>query len=251
MLLRSFLCALLVVALTAGTALADETYGSDELDRPLSTWVAGQNEAPDSKVDATQEPENPPGDGPPFLGEELSGSKMVFVLDRSCSMNWGVMAFSPVYDSNGGLVSNPNRWQVVQSETANAISALDPDTDMFEIILYSSSYMVWRNSLVVPVESEKADGISYIYGIHAQGGTRFHGPLNHAFTHSGYQEADTIIFMTDGFPFDGSQVQSSWNGWMGSKNSEFYFQGFQIGGGSLNSIMAWIDAQPQAAVELK
>lgn len=237
--------------MVTNVAWAEETYGSDELDRPLSSWVAGQNEAPDSKVDATQEPENPPGEGPPFLGEELSGTKMVFVLDRSCSMNWGVMAFSPVYGANGNLISNPNRWQVVQSETANAISALDDETDLFEIILYSSSYMVWRNQLVVPTESEKADGISYVYGIHAQGGTRFHGPLNHAFTHSGYQEADTIVFMTDGFPFDAGQVQSSWSAWMGAKSSEFFFQGFQIGGGSLNSIMAWIDGQSQAKVDLK
>lgn len=235
--------------LFTSNAYATDTYGSSELDRPLSTWVAGYNESPDSKVDATTEPEVPIGNTPPFLGEEIGGGHIVFVLDRSCSMNGG-MTFSPVYNASGNLISNPNRWQVTQSETANAISALSEE-NTFDVILYSTTYMVWSNSLQVANAANKSSAISFVYGVIAQGGTYYNNVLNHAFTHSGYANADTIVFMTDGYPADGGSVQNNYPNWIGAKSNEFRFQGFQIGGGNLHAIMAFIDGQPKSSVVLK
>jgi len=260
--MRTFALALVGLLVLGSTAIAQNNnrngFTPQEMDRPLSTWSAGEAEAPgtNSEFDPpAPEPEDPPSGGPTFLGETLDGDNFVFVLDKSGSMGarMSAPAGTEITDQNGNLISNPSRWQVIQSEASNAIRQMTED-DTFDLVLFTTRYVVCFNSLTMADGSGKSTGLSFMYRHRAGGGTGFNGPLSHAFSHGGYEAMDTCVFMTDGYPFDGAQTQRNYPGWVNGQKAavdDFKTKAYQIGGGGLNSFMSWLAGQNYTTVTLK
>ena len=229
-----------------------EGFATHDMDRPVGAWEAAARENPGFIAEEPPDPLTDPERT--FLGEMLRGSDFVFVLDKSGSMRSRNVGFSPVSGSGGNMISNPTRWQVIQSETANAISAMR-DRDTFDIVLFTSRISgVFRRSLVTADAAGKSAGVGWIYGHRAGGGTGFYSPLSHAFTQYDSSVVDSILFMTDGYPFDGSRTLGALPGWLNgahAANSDFILKGYQIGGSSLNSFMRSLSGLSHTEVSLK
>ena len=183
---------------------------SGDLDRPIPTWQALSDEAdlnpeaPDLP-DEPEEPESPDipdepeSDPPTFMGEEIEGSKIVFVIDASLSMRNSYSPGYPVYNSSGSMVSSPTRWQAAQSEAAGAIAALDVQAE-FDVILFGGIVDACFGSLSQATASNKMRAIAWIFSNGLTYKTVTYDALLPAFNSYG-KDLDTIMLMTDGQPY--------------------------------------------------
>lgn len=225
---------------------------SGNLDRPTSTWDAEDAEdemnpdpPPDEEDEEDPEDDDEEGDDPEFMDEELEGNQIVLCLDASGSMSIGYDPGYPVYNSSGGIISYPDRWETVQSEAANAINAMT-DEHLFDVVIYDTYVAAcFGPGLVEATSGNKSQAISWIYAKHTTGCTNSYDALMHAFNDYG-TDLDIIMFMSDGMPntalslghgacswYSGSQsdILNAIGPWsQAQQNPNFVFKVIQVGG---------------------
>ncbi len=113
-----------------------------------------------------------------FFGTEGTGTRFVFVFDRSASM-----------DEDGGRPLRAAKEQLLKS--------LEPLTDLhqFNIIFYNEEFIVWRQrELPFAKDQQKESAAKFVRGMTARGGTEHLKPLLEAIK----LKPDVIFFLTDG-----------------------------------------------------
>ncbi len=142
------------------------------------------------------EPEPSPNEtegGTRFYGIETRSTHIVFILDRSGSMQ--------MPDAKG----QGSKIDVAKSELVKAITSL-PDNATFNIIFYNSTWDVWKKKMTVATPSNRRKAVAWVKGIKEVGATNIFDPLERAFELAGrgtHDKAyklvlDTIFFMSDG-----------------------------------------------------
>jgi len=147
---------------------------------------------------------SPPDADPPGGGgilEEPEATSIVFVLDRSGSMN----AASITMEVPG--IPSANRWQAVQYELGRAVDNLDPET-IFSIVIFNHTYVMWRPMLVDATEANKDAAKGWVNSQQAQGGTSFVAPISAAIDIDG-GPPEVIMFLSDGAPNEGYAAVAS------------------------------------------
>ncbi|MCL2004540.1 MAG: VWA domain-containing protein [Planctomycetaceae bacterium] len=112
-----------------------------------------------------------------LFGQSGTGTKFVYVFDRSASMDG-------------------RRMQMAKAELIRSLDALG-DSHQFNIIFYNHEVQVWRaspRSLIYATPTNKQSAIRFIEGITPIGGTQHYHPLLEAISH----RPDVIFFLTDG-----------------------------------------------------
>jgi hypothetical protein len=158
---------------------------------------------------------------PKFFGQEVMSKKIMFVIDRSGSMQ----ARDPVLkkDEGGGLrPADPNhkpgpedpwggdtslpleraRIERVKKELCKCIAGMDPKTK-FNVIYFSSSMAIWQNKLVYANTKNKNSAIKWVSGLGPMGATHTDDALKKAFED---EEFDTLFLLSDGQPFRNGQM---------------------------------------------
>lgn len=161
-----------------------------------------------------------------YYGVSTAGKNIVFVIDVSGSMEGknegnltdkmraeaaekaGTAAGSAIGGKLGGLVSQgvkreSTKLASVKRELGPAIRGLD-ETTRFTIVLFSNSAEYWNEDLVKAGSASKSEASMYVERLESSGGTAALKGLQAAFDVAG---ADTIFFLSDGFPSDASSSQ--------------------------------------------
>ncbi|NRA94962.1 MAG: HEAT repeat domain-containing protein [Planctomycetes bacterium] len=131
--------------------------------------------------------------GTRFYGIETRSKHIVFILDRSGSMQL------PDAKGQGSKIS------VAKNELTKAITSL-PDNATFNIIFYNSTWDVWRKKMAVATLANRKKAVAWVKGVQEVGATNIFDPLERAFqlagrgTHDKTYKLllDTIFFMSDG-----------------------------------------------------
>ncbi|MCD4656161.1 MAG: choice-of-anchor D domain-containing protein [Planctomycetes bacterium] len=97
-----------------------------------------------------------------FEWESAEPGSYIFVLDRSGSMSARFGYGFPVYDRNGNVIPYPNRWQGMQSITAEKINALNSH-QTFDVITFGTSIYICNSSLRPATSGNKATAIAWLY----------------------------------------------------------------------------------------
>jgi hypothetical protein len=130
---------------------------------------------------------------PKFFGKEIVSKRFCFVIDVS-----GTMHQEDKYSGGeGGQPVVARRVDMVKDQLKKMVAALDPKTK-FNIIAFSSGVQMWQErKLVSATAQNKQDAIDFVNRFNAFGTTHADEALKEAFAN---QEADTIVFLTDGAP---------------------------------------------------
>ena len=142
------------------------------------------------------DPESAPNErkgGTRFYGIETRSKHIVFILDRSGSMQ--------MPDAKG----KGSKIDVAKDEVIKAITSL-PDDSTFNIIFYNSTWDVWKKKMTVATAANRKKAVTWVKGIEEVGATNIFDPLERAFQLAGrgtHDKAyklllDTIFFMSDG-----------------------------------------------------
>lgn len=126
---------------------------------------------------------------PSFYGMTIYAKRVVFVIDRSGSMN--------------STVNGETRLQRAQQELQRAIKALSP-SDHFNIVAFDDRMEVFSRRLMPATEANKEDGIRFGYGLEPGGGTACYEPLKMGLEAS--NDLELILFLSDGEPTAGALV---------------------------------------------
>lgn len=143
-----------------------------------------------------------------FYGITTRSSRILFVLDRSGSMN------EPATDSLTGKNSSRTKFDIAKEELMSALAGLG-DGDFFNLVHYSSDVERWQKSMVKTSPESKKKAQSFVTKeLEANGGTNIHDSLREAFRLAGIgavdkayaSNVDTIFFLTDGQPTQGEVI---------------------------------------------
>ena len=126
---------------------------------------------------------------PSFYGMTIYAKRVVFVIDRSGSMN--------------SSVNGETRLERAQKELQRAIKALT-ESDYFNIVAFSDRMQVFQTKLVQATEANKVDGIRFGYGLDALGETACYEPLKMGLDVS--NDLELMLFLSDGEPNAGALV---------------------------------------------
>jgi len=158
-----------------------------------------------------------------YYGVQTAGKNIVFVIDVSGSMegkNEGnvtdklrAQAAEKAGDKVGSMIGGPlgglmskgvkresTKLASAKRELGPAIRGLDEAT-RFTIVLFSSSTKHWKKGLVKATSGNRTKASLYVERLKSSGGTAALRGLKAAFAIKG---ADTIFFLSDGFPSDAS-----------------------------------------------
>ena len=126
---------------------------------------------------------------PSFYGMTFYAKRVVFVIDRSGSMN--------------SSVNGETRLERAQKELQRAIKALT-ESDYFNIVAFSDRMQVFQTKLVQATDANKLDGIRFGYGLDALGETACYEPLKMGLDAS--NDLELMLFLSDGEPNAGALV---------------------------------------------
>lgn len=139
---------------------------------------------------------------------QVTPREMVFVLDTSGSMSGYPMDASKTF-------------------MRHAIKTLRPD-DYFRIIRFSHNATEFTSAPVLATEENKRNGLSFVQGLYASGGTEIPGAIDQAFAMPPAPDTMRIVvFLTDGYIGNESRVLSQINEKIG--NARIY--AFGVGSG--------------------
>ncbi len=195
------------------------TIRKDELkaapERPETARPTGSVDEPRTSIDEEKKK------APKFFGQEVMSKKILFVIDRSGSMQARDPAMkkseggqlTPVdpnhkkgpEDPWGGDTSLPPdraRIERVKKELQKCIAAMDPKTK-FNVLYFSSTIAMWQKKLVYASSQSKKSAIKWVGGLGPMGATHTDDALKKAFKD---QEFDTMFLLSDGQPFRNGQM---------------------------------------------
>jgi uncharacterized protein YegL len=119
------------------------------------------------------------------LGGRTMPKEIIFVLDKSGSMQG-------------------TKLEQLKTAFEEVINQL-PEQDYFNIVMFDSSIMQYKNSLLVANEANKADAVKYIKSFSAGGSTNINDAMTTAL--GMFQVSETrvpiIVMLTDGLPTQG------------------------------------------------
>jgi hypothetical protein len=187
--MKARLILLLALASLCGMAAAQSLWPQPDLEPYLD--VPGEQPEP-------PEIEPPGGEG---ILEEPDADSVVFVVDRSCSMGWG----STSIEVPGVPGATP--WQAAQYELNRAIENLDGDS-RFGVVLFNSSFTMWRGALEVADEGNKSAARGWVSGQSATGGTTY-TPAVSSGINIGAGPPEVVMFLSDGAPNEGYSAVAS------------------------------------------
>lgn len=120
-----------------------------------------------------------------FYGVQVHTRRVIFVLDTSGSMN----------------------VEFARLNLRNAYRDLPPEA-YFGIVLYNQDVQIWKRRLVQASAANKREADNFLKQISSEGATNIYDALRAAFEMSrrSVVRADTIFFLTDGFPNRGRIV---------------------------------------------
>ncbi len=131
-----------------------------------------------------------------FYGIKSSSKRAVFCLDISGSMEWSL---------GGRDVKGPPRLDRAKQELLQAVAGL-PEDAQFTIVVYSTEVSTWKGSLHTATAKNKASAKKFVEDLKPEGATNIFDALVTSMELAAPPAkgrdpgADTIFFMTDGFP---------------------------------------------------
>ena len=126
---------------------------------------------------------------PSFYGMTIYAKRVVFVIDRSGSMN--------------SSIKYETRLERAQKELQSAIKALT-ESDYFNIVAFDDRMEVFQTKLVQATDANKLDGIRFGYGLQPRGDTACYEPLKMGLDAS--NDLELMLFLSDGEPNAGALV---------------------------------------------
>jgi von Willebrand factor type A domain len=126
---------------------------------------------------------------PSFYGMTIYAKRVVFVIDRSGSMN--------------SAINGETRLARAQQELQRAIKALT-ESDYFNIVAFDDRMEVFQTKLVQATDLNKLDGIRFGYGLEPRGDTACYEPLKMGLDAS--NDLELMLFLSDGEPNAGALV---------------------------------------------
>ena len=168
------------------------TYGKPKVDEEGKTVDKDGDGKPDMTTELPKEKWREPvaeDDGSPrpkFFGHELKNARVIFVIDRTGSMNEA---------SSGGKT----KLQVLKDELVKTIGSFTKRY-WFNMYFYSVGCFVWKPKLQKATKPVRDQAIQFVKGLSGAGMTDIGGALRKA---SQDPDADTIILLTDGKPTAG------------------------------------------------
>jgi hypothetical protein len=165
-------------------------YGKPKVDEDGKPVDKDGDGKPDMTTELPKEQWRPPevkeGNRPKFFGHELKNARVIFVIDRTGSMNEA---------SSGGKT----KLQVLKDELVKTISAFDKRY-WFNMYFYSTGCMIWKPKLQQATDDLKKEAVTFVTNLVGMGMTDIAGALRRA---SEDPDADTIILLSDGKPTAG------------------------------------------------
>jgi hypothetical protein len=142
----------------------------------------------------------PAGPGTRFYGISTRSKHLVFILDRSGSMEG--------QDAQGG-----RKMDVAKKELIEAIRTL-PDDATFNIIFYNSDYDLWQKKMTTATPANRKKAIAWVEKVEHVGATNIFDALERAFQLAGrgtHDKAyglllDTVFLLSDGLPNRGRLI---------------------------------------------
>lgn len=186
-------------------SMTGAVFGVDDAARWRAFWEAEKDKlavVPRSTSDSAANATVAGG----FFGIPVLGRRVVFVLDRSGSMQ----APAPrAGDTAAGEAGVRTRLDVAREECWNAVKDMAPDT-YFNVIVFSSGVDTWKPDLVPATPSNKGALRNYLERLKSDGSTNLWGGLSTgmkmrtAASNSSYREpVDEIFLLSDGYPSSG------------------------------------------------
>ncbi|MFU7560946.1 VWA domain-containing protein [Roseiconus sp. JC912] len=127
-----------------------------------------------------------------YYGIEIYAKRLLFVLDRSGSMN--------------SVVYGQSRMDKAKRELIAAIEGLDPECE-FGIIVFDTAIRPWRSMLVEANEQNKRESINFVSKLSGGNRTNTYAALRNALEFDSQLEA--VFMLTDGQPTTGALVNPS------------------------------------------
>lgn len=124
-----------------------------------------------------------------YYGIQIYAKRLLFVLDRSDSMDT--------------VVSGLSRIGRAKRELVTAIKGLDEQCQ-FSILVFDNDVRAWREELVPATEDNKLEAIRYVEYLSAGSTTNTYAALRHALAFDDQLEA--VFVLTDGAPTSGPIV---------------------------------------------
>lgn len=129
---------------------------------------------------------------PRFFGVPLYAKRIVFVIDRSHSMD--------------STLDGETRMTRAQKELSDTITAMEPDAQ-FNIIAYDDLLQVWQPALVTANIEAKAAALQYVNSIYTGDKTASYDALSRGLTFD--PNTELVVFLSDGKPTTGKIVETT------------------------------------------
>lgn len=128
---------------------------------------------------------------PKFFARPIYSQRVVFVLDRSKSMN--------------STLEGKTRLEVMQDQFQQAVERL-PETTHFGLVIYNERFEVWQPKLVPATSGNKFAAIQALHSQQATGKTALFDALEAGLSFEG--GAEQVLLLTDGRPTAGKLVDT-------------------------------------------
>lgn len=156
-----------VLLLLTGPVFAD---GMDLPVAPVKFGDPPSSEPPEPEPveeDPLEDPRDSPA--PVFYGEEIEtqGDTLIYVLDVSCSMAWGV---SQAYETFDGQTAHGSKLDRAKAELEKSIRGLAPNF-AFNIVAYSCNLLRWASSLQEASDPNKSAATAWARSLQATSST--------------------------------------------------------------------------------
>lgn len=174
-----------------------------------------------------EEREGVTGERTPRLFDEVRSRRVVLVIDTSASMRVETGAQRDPKKAPNGL----SRFEVMRREVKRVIEGLPPNA-AFTLITFGDKILPWKPALVTASEDKKRAAKRFIDGLLADGATNSYGALEQAFK---VADADTIYFLSDGYPtvgkIDFNAILGDVRKWNATRNLKVHTIAFIAGNG--------------------
>jgi hypothetical protein len=189
-------------------AMTGASFAADQPEKWRQLW---ETEKDNLRVTETHEPK---GGGATsagnFCGIPIEGTRVVFILDLSGSMEWPMRGQADA----GSKKKGPSGLDFAKQELRRAMSAIAPNAQ-FNLITFNgdSRAELWNKDLVVASEKNRERFLKFVDGLKARGGTNLWSALEEAMKiksmvyNTRYESTlDEIFVLSDGAPSVGEVI---------------------------------------------
>ena len=149
-----------------------------------------------------------PDESARYHGIPIDGDAILFVLDRSKSMNKRLARTRGALRTESAGASAERRFDRAKRELIATLGALGPDK-RFGVLAFGATVTAFEERPVPARAAELSRAVDWIEGLQLQAGTNAYGALETAFHHAGrgaedrdFEAAyDTLFLLSDGLPF--------------------------------------------------